>query len=84
MARHRVCPLVDGVSICKSSPQMERRTRIVTPYVRPGMLVLEPSPGMGFFTLEIARLVGPFGRVVTSGRSAARDRSLARRVWRTA
>ncbi len=28
------------------------------------MTVLEPGPGMGFFTLELARLVGPSGRVV--------------------
>ncbi|MGO9423029.1 methyltransferase domain-containing protein [Roseiarcus sp.] len=28
------------------------------------MIVLEPGPGMGFFTLELARLVGPEGRVV--------------------
>jgi ubiquinone/menaquinone biosynthesis C-methylase UbiE len=28
------------------------------------MTVLEPGPGMGFFTLEAARLVGPAGRVV--------------------
>lgn len=28
------------------------------------MTVLEPGPGMGFFTLEAARLVGPKGRVV--------------------
>jgi SAM-dependent methyltransferase len=32
--------------------------------VRDGMTVLEPGPGMGFFTLEIARRVGPRGRVV--------------------
>jgi SAM-dependent methyltransferase len=28
------------------------------------MTVLEPGPGMGFFTLALARLVGPSGRVV--------------------
>jgi ubiquinone/menaquinone biosynthesis C-methylase UbiE len=28
------------------------------------MTVLEPGPGMGFFTLELARLVGPSGRVI--------------------
>jgi ubiquinone/menaquinone biosynthesis C-methylase UbiE len=28
------------------------------------MIVLEPGPGMGFFTLEAARRVGPRGRVV--------------------
>jgi ubiquinone/menaquinone biosynthesis C-methylase UbiE len=38
--------------------------RILGPFVRAGMTVLEPGPGMGFFTLELARLVGPEGRVV--------------------
>ena len=28
------------------------------------MTVLEPGPGMRFFTLELARLVGPTGRVI--------------------
>jgi len=28
------------------------------------MTVLEPGPGMGFFTLEMARRVGPNGRVI--------------------
>jgi ubiquinone/menaquinone biosynthesis C-methylase UbiE len=37
---------------------------IVRPYVQEGMTVFEPGPGMGFFTLELARQVGPGGRVV--------------------
>jgi ubiquinone/menaquinone biosynthesis C-methylase UbiE len=37
---------------------------IVGPHVRERMTVLEPGPGMGFFTLELARLVGPSGRVI--------------------
>ncbi len=28
------------------------------------MTVFEPGPGMGFFTIELARRVGPTGRVV--------------------
>jgi ubiquinone/menaquinone biosynthesis C-methylase UbiE len=38
--------------------------KILAPHLRSGMTVLEPGPGMGFFTLDIARLVGPEGRVV--------------------
>jgi SAM-dependent methyltransferase len=38
--------------------------QILFPYVREGMTVIEPGPGMGFFTLELARLVGPSGRVI--------------------
>ncbi len=36
----------------------------LAPYVRLGMRVLEPGPGMGFFTLPLAGLVGASGRVV--------------------
>jgi ubiquinone/menaquinone biosynthesis C-methylase UbiE len=35
-------------------------------YVKPGMTVFEPGPGMGFFTLPLARLVGPSGRVIAA------------------
>jgi ubiquinone/menaquinone biosynthesis C-methylase UbiE len=37
---------------------------MLEPYVREGMTVLEPGPGMGFFTLELARRVGGSGRVI--------------------
>ena len=63
--RHRVCPwwlgywLVCPIRIWWQSPQ-----EILVPYVYEGMTVLEPGPGMGYFTLELARLVGASGRVV--------------------
>jgi ubiquinone/menaquinone biosynthesis C-methylase UbiE len=38
--------------------------KILAGHVRPGMTVLEPGPGMGFFTIELARLVGGSGRVI--------------------
>ena len=37
---------------------------IIAPYVKPGMTVLEPGPGMGLFTLPLAGMVGDGGRVV--------------------
>jgi tRNA A58 N-methylase Trm61 len=37
---------------------------VLGPFVSEGMTVLEPGPGMGFFTVELARRVGPSGRVV--------------------
>jgi len=43
---------------------MQDPAKILAPHVREGMTVLEPGPGMGFFTLELARRVGPRGRVV--------------------
>jgi ubiquinone/menaquinone biosynthesis C-methylase UbiE len=38
--------------------------KLLDPYVQEGMTVLEPGPGMGFFTLPLAKLVGPNGRVI--------------------
>jgi SAM-dependent methyltransferase len=43
---------------------LENPERLLGPHVRPGMTVLEPGPGMGFFSLPLARRVGPQGRVV--------------------
>ena len=42
----------------------QKPTRILRPFVRPDMVVVEPGCGMGFFTLDLARMVGAGGRVV--------------------
>ena len=62
---HRVCPWWIGYFLASPVRRLWQDPRaIVSPFVREGMVVLEPGPGMGFFTLELARLVGPEGRVV--------------------
>lgn len=43
---------------------MQNPHRILASYIRPGMTVLEPGPGMGFFSLPAAELAGPQGRIV--------------------
>jgi ubiquinone/menaquinone biosynthesis C-methylase UbiE len=44
----------------------ENPDKILGPFVEEGMTVLEPGCGMGFFTLPLARMVGPQGRVVAA------------------
>lgn len=64
---HRVCPWWLGYVLASPVRRWLMRQdpgKILEPYVRPGMTVLEPGPGMGFFTLALARLVGDSGRVV--------------------
>jgi ubiquinone/menaquinone biosynthesis C-methylase UbiE len=56
--------------------------RILAPHIREGMHVLEPGPGMGFFTLELARRVGPTGRVVAVDLQPRMLSGLRRRVRR--
>jgi ubiquinone/menaquinone biosynthesis C-methylase UbiE len=43
---------------------MENPERLLGDHVRSGMTVLEPGCALGYFTLPLARMVGPEGRVV--------------------
>lgn len=65
MAEHGVFPWVGRL---RSGELIRKLTQdpawMLKPFVRVGMTVVEPGPGMGFFTLELARLVGPEGRVI--------------------
>jgi SAM-dependent methyltransferase len=62
---HRVCPWWLGYLLAHPLRRwIQDPVAIVGPFVSEGMVVLEPGPGMGFFTLELARRVGPKGRVI--------------------
>jgi len=62
---HRVCPWWMGYFLASPLRKLWQNPHaILAPLVSEGMVVLEPGPGMGYFTLELARLVGPKGRVV--------------------
>jgi ubiquinone/menaquinone biosynthesis C-methylase UbiE len=64
MASH-VCPWWLGYVLISPLRRLwQRPETILAPFVRERMLVLEPGCGMGFFTLDLARMVGPEGRVV--------------------
>ena len=80
---HRVCPWWLGYLLASPLRRlMQNPLDVLTPYVREGMTVLEPGPGMGFFTLEIARLVGPSGRVIAIDLQPRMLSSLKRRSAR--
>ena len=66
MPKHRVCPWWLGYVLASPLRRWMQGdpAKLLAPFVRDGMTVLEPGPGMGFFTLELARRVGPKGRVV--------------------
>ncbi|MBE0607173.1 MAG: class I SAM-dependent methyltransferase [Deltaproteobacteria bacterium] len=61
----RVCPWWLGYFLASGLRRLvQDPAAILRPYVAEGMAVFEPGPGMGFFTLELARLVGSGGKVV--------------------
>jgi ubiquinone/menaquinone biosynthesis C-methylase UbiE len=82
--RHeRVCPWWIGYFLISPFRRLTQNPRsILAPFVKPGMTVLEPGPGMGFFTLDLARLVGPGGRVIAVDLQLKMLRALTRRAAR--
>jgi ubiquinone/menaquinone biosynthesis C-methylase UbiE len=78
---HRVCPWWMGYFLVSPFRAIgQPPTSILSPYVHEGQTVLEPGPGMGFFTLELARLVGPAGRIVALDIQAKMLERLRRRA----
>jgi SAM-dependent methyltransferase len=62
---HRVCPWWIGYWLASPLRRFSQDpAAILAPYVREGIIVLEPGPGMGFFTVELARRVGSSGQVI--------------------
>jgi 2-polyprenyl-3-methyl-5-hydroxy-6-metoxy-1,4-benzoquinol methylase len=60
-----VCPYWAGYFLANRLRRLLQNPRtILAPYVKPGMAVLDLGSAMGFFSLPMAEMVGPAGRVV--------------------
>ncbi|MFW5735624.1 MAG: class I SAM-dependent methyltransferase [Oceanidesulfovibrio sp.] len=78
-----VCPpWIGRLLLCPGRKVFENPQAILGPYVRNGMTVLEPGCAMGYFTLPLARMVGPNGRVVALDVQQPMLDSLSRRAGR--
>ena len=61
----RLCPVWMGYVLLNPLRRLiENPKKLFGELVRPGMLVIEAGCGMGYFTLALASMVGPSGRVV--------------------
>lgn len=62
---NHVCPWYVGYLLASPLRRLfQHPEKILYPYVKAGMIVLEIGPGMGFFSLPLAKLVGESGQVV--------------------
>jgi len=62
---HSVCPWWIGYLLASPLRRLFHQPgQVLAGHIRPGMTVLEPGPGMGFFTLEAARMLGGTGKVI--------------------
>lgn len=80
MADH-VCPPWIGYFMASPIRKLfQHPTKILSPYVRPGMTALDIGCAMGFFSVPLAELVGPTGRVVCLDVQERMLKSLQKRV----
>jgi len=64
MAEH-VCPYWAGYFLAnRLRTLLQNPYRILAPYVKPNMMVLDVGSAMGFFSLPMAEMVGPGGKIV--------------------
>ena len=82
MADH-VCPVWVGYILASPLRKLFHRPReILGPYIKEGMTVLDVGCAMGFFSLPLAELVGPDGKVICVDLQEKMIRSLDRRARR--
>lgn len=82
--RNRVCP----VELADSLDSRIRRwlqdpPAILGPYVREGMTVLDIGCGPGFFSVDMARMVGTTGRVIAADLQKGMLQKLSRKIQGT-
>ncbi len=78
---HDICPVWLGYLLASPLRRLlHDPAKILAPHIAEGMIVLEPGPGMGFFTLEMARRVGPRGRVIAVDVQPGMLKALKRRA----
>jgi 2-polyprenyl-3-methyl-5-hydroxy-6-metoxy-1,4-benzoquinol methylase len=80
-ASNRVCPWW----LCFTFDNPLRRIvqnpeRILKPYIKPGWKALDVGPGMGYFTIPLAKLVGNTGQVIAADLQKRMLDAIARRA----
>ncbi|MDA3917531.1 MAG: class I SAM-dependent methyltransferase, partial [Deltaproteobacteria bacterium] len=65
--KNRVCPVEKAGSLDNRIRRwFQNPQKILRPYIKEGMTVLDIGCGPGFFSIDIARMVGKTGRVIAS------------------
>ena len=81
---HRLCPVQHAGALASSLRKIiHPPRRILAPFIRPGMTVLDFGAGPGFFTLEMASLVGASGKILAADLQAGMLAKLRRKIQDT-
>jgi ubiquinone/menaquinone biosynthesis C-methylase UbiE len=80
MAEH-VCPWWIGYLLLSPLRRLSQNPRkILAPYISPGTVALDVGCAMGFFSLDMAEMVGPEGKVVCVDLQSKMIKALVRRA----
>ncbi|WP_445475287.1 class I SAM-dependent methyltransferase [Methanococcoides methylutens] len=78
---NRVCPAaISGILDNRIRRWFQKPRKILEPYVQEGMTVLDLGCGSGFFSIEIARMVGSSGLVIASDLQEGMLRKLRKKI----
>ena len=84
MGKNRVCPVERTGSLDnKFRRWLQDPQKILQPYVGEGMTVLDLGCGPGFFTIDMAQMVGKTGRVIASDLQEGMLRRLQNKIQGT-
>ena len=65
MPEHYVCPVWVGCLLASPLRKLlQSPKKILSPYIKEGMKILDIGCAMGFFSLPLAKMVGPSGKVL--------------------
>jgi ubiquinone/menaquinone biosynthesis C-methylase UbiE len=82
MEKH-VCPWYLGYILASPLRRLyQNPEKILSPYLKQGIKVLEVGPGMGFFSIPIAQFIGETGRIFCVDLQEKMLQSLRRRAVR--
>jgi len=81
---NHICPASKaGLLDNKLRKWLQNPRKILRPYVKEGMTVLDLGCGPGFFSLELARLVGSSGQVIASDLQEAMLKKVESKIEKT-
>jgi ubiquinone/menaquinone biosynthesis C-methylase UbiE len=81
MAEHHLCPVWIGyLHVIPVRKLFQNPRKILEPYVNESMMVADIGCAMGFFSLPLAKMVGPNGKVICVDLQEKMIRSLEKRA----
>lgn len=82
--KHRICPVENAGSLDnKLRRWVQSPQKILQPYIEEGMTVLDIGCGPGFFSIDMAQLVGKSGRVIAADLQEGMLQKLRRKIQGT-